>query len=150
MIDMAVVEDVKEISDLLWDAANTDMKFYIDGDYDHGSKMIRVFIESDNGVVLVAREQETIVGVLIGFVTTHWYKDEMYGNTICLYVDKEHRNRRYGLELIDMFERYCAEVGCAETIIGVTASDYANTFRRLLGRKGYEVQHMGYHKQCHR
>lgn len=57
----------------------------------------------NNGVALVAMDNQTIVGSIGGVYTTEWWSDEQVLGDLWFYVYKDHRSSKAGIGLIRQF-----------------------------------------------
>lgn len=57
----------------------------------------------NNGVTLVAMNNQTIIGSIGGVYTSEWWSDEQFLGDLWFYVYKEHRASKAGINLIKQF-----------------------------------------------
>lgn len=79
-------------------------------------------------------------GFFLGVAQPLWFSGELHGFDLALYLKPEHRNRRTrdAVRLVQAFEQFCREQGCAEINLGSTAEIAPESARRLYAALGYQ------------
>ena len=108
-----------------------------------GAEQLQALVESENSHLFVLREQEQIVGMLtIGSYLSPtgakaWVED--------VDVDKEHRGKEYGRELINHAIRFCEE-RLAPCSIMLTSNPMRVAANALYRSSGFEPKHTNVYK----
>ena len=92
---------------------------------------------SENGILLVAEEHDTLVGMLIGIVSTLPFCDGLVANELVVYVAPEYRGSSACIKLIKRFEEWATSKGVDEIILGVSTEVEADRTHKLYERLGY-------------
>lgn len=86
-------------------------------------KMLELYvnlIKSQRGLVLVVEKGGMIVGGLAGFVTPHWFSDDLMAGEYGVFLMPEHRGGTTVVRLIKEFIRWAQEQGAKMIQIGVS------------------------------
>lgn len=108
-----------------------------------GEEQLQALVESENSHLFVLREQEQIVGMLtIGSYLSPtgckaWVEDVV--------VDKEHRGKEYGRELINHAIRFCEE-SLAPCTLMLTSNPMRVAANALYRSSGFEPKHTNVYK----
>lgn len=112
-----------------------------------GEEQLRALVESENSHLFILREQEQVVGMLtIGYYLSPtgakaWVEDVV--------VDKEHRGKAYGRELINHAIRFC-EKELAPCTLMLTSNPIRVAANELYRSSGFEPKHTNVYKyDCH-
>jgi GNAT superfamily N-acetyltransferase len=101
-------------------------------------------IERENGITLVAEENDILIGLVQGTIVRHDNAEFMRSHTLAavdgwvgnLYVDPRHRRTGLGKQLLETIEKYFAENGCTASRLTVLAHN-ANA-RSFYNRQGHD------------
>ena len=100
-------------------------------------------IKKYNGKMLLYKEEEKIIGIVVGLVNndkidTYDFKAPKRGRISELVVCKEVRNKGYGKVLLKAMEEYLLSIGCKDILIGVFA--YNDSAKKFYEKNGYHTR----------
>lgn len=99
---------------------------------------VRYWITKPEPLVFVAKENDQIVGFIIGETYSPWFSDEKFATDHILYVSKQARQSRLGLQLINIFEKTATTYSVSAIITGQVLANYNSQTRiKYLERTGY-------------
>jgi GNAT superfamily N-acetyltransferase len=99
------------------------------------------------GGALVAVKSGTIVGMIVGFVTSHWFTDEKVASDFTFYIKPEARGGRVALMLVRAFEEWARAQGARGTVPGTSTMVSPELVARFYEKLGYERTGYGFFKE---
>ena len=115
---------------------------YRDFDYDKmkcGQLLYRCLSNPDTHFAMVAEKDGRLVGMLLGYITEHYFGRDLIALDYMWFVDQEHRGSRAGVELLFAFQDWAKSKGVAEIYIGLSSGVHAEKTGALLTKLGYDV-----------
>lgn len=103
---------------------------------------------SPQGLVLVAEQEGAIVGMLLGFVSKHFFAEELTASELVVYVTPEARGGNAVVKLLRHFEVWATEQGAADIVLGVSTEVHADRTAQLYQRLGYTPSGHTLVKRC--
>ena len=94
----------------------------------------------------VLEKNKEIIGFCIGFVTPHFFGNDLTSGDLLMYVVPEFRTGRHGIRLIKHYDAWCAKMGVKEPLLGVSAGIAPDRVGRLYERLGYTDKYTIYKK----
>jgi hypothetical protein len=95
-------------------------------------------LEDPNSILLVAEQDEIVVGVLAGFVSAFYFSSARSAADLILYVLPEHRGSSAFIRLVGKFETAAIARRANEVVIAVSAEIDAEKTIGMLERLGYQ------------
>jgi GNAT superfamily N-acetyltransferase len=92
---------------------------------------------SPSGLVLVAEQGGELVGMVLGFVTRHFFSDDLTGSELVVYVTPHARGGSAAVKLIRHFEDWARELGAVDIVLGVSTEVQADRTAKLYQRLGF-------------
>lgn len=89
------------------------------------------------GGALVAEKGRIIVGMMVGFVTEHFFGAEKTASDLAVYVAPEHRGGLIAVKLIRAFEQIARKAGAVELLLGISTEVAAERTLELYQGLGY-------------
>lgn len=102
------------------------------------ANLLKFSIENENYFAMVAENDRTIVGVMLGHVTPYYFSDDLIAQDLVVFVKKEHRGSFAGVSLINKFCDWADSKGCKETLMGITAGIETDRLKKLYEKLGFE------------
>lgn len=88
--------------------------------------------------VLVAEDQGSIRGFMLGCVIPHWFSTKItHAADLLLYVHPDFRNGAYAVRLIREFEKWAVHVGCTRLRLSTSTGFQEDRTKALYTRLGY-------------
>jgi len=98
------------------------------------NKLIR--IANDHYCGLYLKEGKP-VGAMLGYAGNSFFGDDILGSEIGLFVFPEHRGSLAAVRLVQDFEKWCKEQGCAEINVGSSVQVATDTVEKLYNKLGF-------------
>jgi len=90
---------------------------------------------------LVMKDQEKIVGALVGFAAEHPYYDVVMASELGWYIEEEYRGKNTGILMLKEFESW-AKTDAKADFVGMVYTDEMSDLSILYGKLGYKsVEH---------
>lgn len=99
--------------------------------------LIEYLITNADGIVLVAVEQDEIVGGFIGSIAEHYFGFDRYSFDFALFVKPESRNSTAGIKLLRAYVDAAKANGVNEILIGNSTGVESDRVEKLYGRMGF-------------
>jgi hypothetical protein len=80
-----------------------------------------------------------IVGLLIGFISEHYFGRDLIASDYLWYVTPEHRGSKAALALLRDFQKWAEDRNAAEVHMGISTGVHAEKTGALLERLGYDL-----------
>lgn len=103
---------------------------------------------SPQGLVLVVEQDGMIVGMLLGFISKHFFSDDLTASELVVYVVPEARGGNAVVKLLRHFEVWATEQGAADIVLGVSTEVHADRTAQLYQRLGYAPSGHSLVKRC--
>lgn len=87
-------------------------------DLEFSEEVLANLIQNPNTFCVLAKNNETVVGGMLGFITEHYFSKDKKAVESGLYVKPEHRHGMTGTRLIRKFESWAKENGAKHIWIG--------------------------------
>lgn len=102
--------------------------------------LFRLAIKDENYLFTVLEVNGCIVGGFIGYITPHWFSDEMVSGDFALFVDKEYRGWRGASILIKTYVKWAKDKGIKSKNIalGITTGIATEKTQALYKRLGFD------------
>jgi hypothetical protein len=94
-------------------------------------------ITSDDSIVLVWEEDDSVVGFLTGVVITTAFSHDKVAVELAWFMNPEHRDGRKAARMLSKFESWAKEKGCKIVSVGDTES--VTDLEKIYTRKGYSL-----------
>lgn len=91
------------------------------------------------GSTLVAEKDRTIIGMMVGIVTEHFFGTEKMATDLALYIAPEHRGGSLAPKLIKAFEKAMRATGAVEVSLGISTEIAAERTVELYRAQGYRL-----------
>jgi GNAT superfamily N-acetyltransferase len=91
----------------------------------------------DEWLSLVYEKDEEIIGFCFGFVSPHFFGNDLTSGDFAIYVTLEHRKGMVGVRLIKAYDAWCRAKGVKEPLLGVSAGITPDRIGQLYERLGY-------------
>ena len=88
-----------------------------------------------------AYEGDELVGMIMGYLSSYYFGNDLLANDILWYVKKERRGSMTGPRLLKAFRTWAKERGAREVCMGVSTAVDVDRTHKLLSRMGFE--HVG-------
>jgi GNAT superfamily N-acetyltransferase len=99
---------------------------------------------SDRTMILLLHELEGPVGLLAGMKVPHLFSEQELAIEQVWWVDPEHRNTRYSLMLIGLFEEWAKRTNCNQVVMG--GLDGSTNVSKLYTRLGFKLAEYSFTK----
>lgn len=135
-IRKATIKDLKKIQKLNYKLFQFEKEFSKSYDFDwpyskDGTKYFKKRLTKDNGIVLVAQENNKIIGYICGYVTSLSYrKPAQIAEIDNMYILKNYRRAGIGTKLVKEFEKRAKEKGAKRIKVGAI-------YKNKLGKNFY-------------
>lgn len=110
---------------------------YVDDDPAFVSSNLGTLIHNGTMKGVVAMQEQTLVGFMIGFVGAPWYSRRVEAMEQLLYVEPTWRGSTVAPKLIWGFENICREAGAAVLSVGASTGMAEDRTVKLYERMGY-------------
>ena len=102
-------------------------------------------VEKNNGKILLYKEDEEIVGLIVGIVNNEEterfdFKAPKRGRITELVINKDYRGKNIGKELLNSMQKYLKEIGCKKILIAVLG--YNENAIKFYKQNGYHIRMM--------
>lgn len=98
------------------------------------------------GLVLLAKEEEKVVGVLAAICTPQLFSDDLQASEVCWFVEEDYRSSGSSLEFIKQFETWAKEEAKADYLVLGYTTKMVN-LKNFYTRLGYEeIEHSHFKK----
>jgi GNAT superfamily N-acetyltransferase len=138
----ARTDEVDEIVDILLMPHQHTIELYMNTKVDiPKAKMnLRFLTTYEKGILIIAIDGNTIIGVINGSVIENWFNDDVYSQDQILFVHPDYRQHRIGLKLLDAFQKKSLELGATRIVTGVSFDNF-NMYKvgRMLQKRGYKL-----------
>lgn len=105
-------------------------------------RMMTAYIDSsETQCGLVAEKEETLVGMLGGYLTDYFFCDEKIACDVILFIDRKYRGSSAAARLIRAFRAWASERGASEICLGVSSN--INTERAGMFYERMGLTHVG-------
>ena len=102
----------------------------------------------DTGLVLVAEQDETLVGVIVGALSPIWYSPgSLIASELAWWVDPQHRGSRAALQLVKAFEAWAIDSGAKLITLSDLRIGEDYPAGPLFERLGYRVSERAHTKE---
>lgn len=91
-----------------------------------------------NGLVLVAEGASGPIGMLLGFVSEHFFGRSITASELVVYIAPHARGGSAAVKLVRAFEAWAVERGASEIIMGVSTEVHADRTADFYQRLGFE------------
>ena len=88
-----------------------------------------------------AYEGDELIGMIMGYLSSYYFGNDLLANDILWYVKKERRGSMTGPRLLKAFRSWAKERGASEVCMGVSTAVDVDRTHELLSRMGFE--HVG-------
>lgn len=92
---------------------------------------------ADQGGMFIAEYDGKIIGMMVGFVSEHFFGHDLMANDLAFYVDKEHRGGTIGFRLLRKFEAWAKLNGAKVVTLGISTGIEAKRTGELYRRMDY-------------
>lgn len=99
-----------------------------------GSRELFAFVYDDKGVR----------GFIAGFISAHFFGDDLSSGDFALYVDPEYRGERAGPALVKAYVAYCRDMGVKDIRLGVSAGIDDEQVAQVYRGLGFTTEFTGY------
>ncbi len=100
----------------------------------------------DLWLALVVELDSKIVGFCFGFVTPHFFGNDLTSGDLAIYISPEHRKGSTGVSLVKQYDAWCVKMGVKEPLLGVSSGIAPDRVGRLYERLGYTDKYTIYKK----
>lgn len=115
---------------------------YRDFDYDKqkcGQLLYRCLSNPDTHFAMVTETDGKLTGMLLGYISEHYFGRDLIASDYLWYVLPEHRGSRAGLQLLIAFQDWAKVRNAAEVYMGISSGLHAEKTGALLTKIGYDV-----------
>lgn len=146
MIRNATLQDIPALVSLGWLMHEESIYAPFDYDTEKVSKMIEALVTTRFGIALVAEQDGTVIGGMIGTVVEHWFGSDTVASDLALFIDPQHRAGRTGLKLIKRYIETAQEKGASQIMLanstGYQSDRVANLFESMgFKRRGFVFEY---------
>lgn len=106
------------------------------------AKTLTGVIEDKNGIAIVAERDGSILGGMIGYVTSHYFGNDLVASDLAVFVTSEERKGRLALKLIYSFIEQAKSLGANHISLANSTGVESDRIKALYERIGFK--HVGY------
>ena len=109
------------------------------------AKVLQLFItliESDNGLLLVAERDDTVVGAVAAMIGQHWFSEDIVANEYGVFILPQHRGGMTGARLVRGYIEWAKTKGANMIQLGISTgvhTDETAALYRALGLKQFSI-----------
>ncbi len=93
-----------------------------------------------SGSIFIAEKEGEAVGMMIGFITEHYFGYDLMASDLAVYVVPEHRGGSLGVRLIKVFEQWAEDNGARVITLGISTEVEAKRTLGIYEKLGYATK----------
>lgn len=109
------------------------------------AKVLQMFIDlinADCGLIVVAEQDDKIIGGIAAIVSQHWFSQDLMASDIALFIVPEHRGGITAVRLVKHYVAWAKEQGAVITQMGISTGVHADETAAMF--KAIGLKQFGY------
>jgi len=98
----------------------------------------RGLVDQEHGITFIAEVKGEVVGMFIGYVTRHFFSDELLAQDLVTYIVPEHRKGTLAFGLVNAYTQTATRLNVSMIQLGATSGTENDRVAQLFSRLGYE------------
>ena len=107
-------------------------------DKEKAANLIQHLIAIDNGIIVVAEHEGSLVGMIGGMVCEQFFSKDLYACDFVVFIEPEHRGCSAVIRMIKLFEQRAKDLGAKEISLGISTEIHAERTANLYEKLGYK------------
>ena len=109
-------------------------------------ELIENIIVNPDWLGLVAEQDHQLIGFAAGYVTPHFFGNDLTSGDLAIYVAQKYRGGMLGVKLVKAYVAWCEDKGVKEPMLGVSAGITPERTGQLYERLGFTEKYQIYKK----